>query len=60
MKTLSYAEVKSRWKDGGKMAYWLYRKAEPDPGSSSSTSTTPYQKKKVLRKGNRNNFCVLL
>ncbi|KAI0683634.1 putative methyltransferase-domain-containing protein [Cytidiella melzeri] len=58
MTTLCYTEVKTRWKDGGKMAYWLYRKAEhvfkPD------SEFAPYTKKTVIRQGNRNNFSILL
>lgn len=58
MKALSYTEVKSRWKNGGKMAYWLFQKHEPGPGPSLSAEV--YKKKTVLRKGNRNNFSILL
>jgi len=58
MKALSYTEVKSRWKNGGKMAYWLYQKREPD--GNVAVDITPYEKKIVLRQGNRNNFSILL
>ncbi|KAI0340654.1 nucleolus protein [Trametopsis cervina] len=58
MQTLSYTEVKSRWKAGGKMAYWLYQKGQPD--AKASHDLTPYMKKTVLRQGNRNNFSILI
>ena len=58
MTTLSYTEVKSRWKEGGKMAYWLFQKAESD--NKSDSEFAPYRKKTVVRSGNRNNFSILL
>lgn len=56
MTALSFVQVKSRWKDGGKMAYWLFQKTT----ANASTDLMPYQKKVVLRTGNRNNFSILL
>ncbi|TFY65464.1 hypothetical protein EVG20_g5581 [Dentipellis fragilis] len=56
MEMIGFTQLQERWKPGGRMAYWLYRKAEPP--------TTPrdhrFQKKTVLRQGNRNNFAILL
>ncbi|KAI0085453.1 nucleolus protein [Irpex rosettiformis] len=59
MTTLSYTEVKKRWKEGGKMAYWLYQKTESDKDKPDS-EFAPYRKKAVVRSGNRNNFSILL
>lgn len=58
MQALAYTEVKQRWKKGGKMAYWLYRKCEPD--LKFDDELTPYTKKTVVKLGNRNNFSILL
>ena len=57
VRAIGFAIVKTRWKEGGKMAYWLMRKtaAPPDPNS-----TNAYNKKIELRKGKRNNFAILL
>jgi len=52
---IGFDKVKERWKPGGKVAYWLYRKGllAGDP--------TQYAKKSVVREGaSRNNFCILL
>lgn len=59
MGALGFEKLQSRWKDGGKMAYWLFRRLE------RSTSTTYrdhvlYEKKTVFRMGDRNNFVILL
>ena len=56
METIGFSELKERWKPGGKMAYWLYRKDTPAERSSG----TDLGKKMVLRTGNRNNFSILL
>lgn len=37
------------------MAYWLYRKQE-----AANSVDLLFQKKVVLRNGDRNNFCILL
>ncbi|KAA1474831.1 nucleolus protein [Dentipellis sp. KUC8613] len=56
MEMIGFTQLQERWKPGGKMAYWLYRKAEP--------ATLPrdhrFLRKTVLRQGNRNNFAILL
>ncbi|KAG7452881.1 nucleolus protein [Guyanagaster necrorhizus] len=54
MRVVGFVEVKQRWKETGKMAYWLYTKEDPIAAQGAFT------KKSVLRQGNRNNFCVLL
>jgi 25S rRNA (adenine2142-N1)-methyltransferase len=56
METLGFTELKRRWKEGGKMAYWLYQK-QREPQSPDLENFT---KKIVLRTGNRNNFTILL
>jgi|ERR1700722_7291402 len=54
LKHVGFAEVNERWKKGGKMAYWLFRKVEKgDTGGE-------FRKKVVIKQGNRNNFCILL
>lgn len=56
MKCVGFDKVKERWKVGGKMGYWLFRKVNPT-GLGSLT----YSRKFVLRSGKgRNNFSVLL
>jgi 25S rRNA (adenine2142-N1)-methyltransferase len=53
MNSIGFEEIKDKWKMGGKMAYWLYRKRDRPP------SFVQYDKKMVLRGGNRNNFVIL-
>lgn len=55
MNVLGYTEVQRKWKKGGKMAYWLYRKSE-----SGHKPLDEYRKKNVCRQGDRNNFVILL
>ncbi|KZV62615.1 nucleolus protein [Peniophora sp. CONT] len=55
MEAIGFEKIRERWKQGGKMAYWLFRKAESAP-----TDEWKFSKKTVLRTGNRNNFVVLL
>ncbi|KDQ60602.1 hypothetical protein JAAARDRAFT_55330 [Jaapia argillacea MUCL 33604] len=54
MGVVGFTLLKERWKTGGKMAYWIYRK------TSSDLDRVPFQKKVVLSQGNRNNFSILL
>ncbi|KIK95852.1 hypothetical protein PAXRUDRAFT_139773 [Paxillus rubicundulus Ve08.2h10] len=56
MTTIGFLEIETRWRQGGKMGYWLYRKVPPD----GSLSPHDFQKKTVCRQGRRNNFCILL
>jgi 25S rRNA (adenine2142-N1)-methyltransferase len=56
MKSVGFEKMKERWKVGGKMMYWLFRKVKPT-GSEESA----YKRKSVLRSGKaRNNFAILL
>ncbi|KAF4578614.1 hypothetical protein EYR36_000421 [Pleurotus pulmonarius] len=54
MNSIGFNELKSRWKQGGKMVYYLYEKTSP------VHTETDFSKKRILRAGNRNNFVVLL
>ena len=55
MEAVGFTEIKSKWKRGGKMAYWLYQKS----GLVSGIIKPP--RKTVLRQGaNRNNFAIVL
>ncbi|KAF8078153.1 nucleolus protein [Lyophyllum atratum] len=55
MEAIGFTELQDRWKEGRKMAYWLYRRE-----NASGRSLESFGKKSVLRQGNRNNFCVLV
>jgi 25S rRNA (adenine2142-N1)-methyltransferase len=55
MDAIGFVEIRERWKKNGKMAYWLYRKAGREKKAIRS-----FEKKIVLREGNRNNFNILL
>lgn len=55
MKQLHFTEIHEKWRQGGKMAYWLYRKEHLAPSGPHL-----FHKKTVLRQGQRNNFCILL
>ncbi|KAF9234772.1 nucleolus protein [Melanogaster broomeanus] len=56
MSAIGFVEIEKKWRQGGKMAYWLYRKVQPD----GSSSTRDFRKKSICREGKRNNFCILL
>ncbi|KAF9228779.1 nucleolus protein [Gyrodon lividus] len=56
MTAIGFVEIEKKWRQGGKMAYWLYRKVQPD----GSSSPREFKKKSVCRQGKRNNFCILL
>jgi len=51
--------VKTRWKEGGKMAYWLLQKRLPRHAAFGDDAPI-YKKKTELRSGKRNNFAILL
>jgi len=53
MSTIGFTEVKRKWRQGGKMAYWLYRKTGP-------LKTDEVRKEAVCQGGKRNNFCIVL
>ncbi|KAJ7090219.1 nucleolus protein [Mycena belliarum] len=55
MEALGFVQVKERWKEGGKMIYYLYQK-----DNTKSGSTETWTKKTILRQGDRNNFSILL
>jgi 25S rRNA (adenine2142-N1)-methyltransferase len=56
MKCLGFEKLKERWKVGGKMVYWLFRKVKPADSEESA-----YKRKSILRSGKaRNNFAILL
>ncbi|KAG7092190.1 hypothetical protein E1B28_008559 [Marasmius oreades] len=58
MTFIGFEEVHNKWKAGGKMVYWLFRKS----AHSQNGCNVPerFKKKTVLRTGNRNNFAILL
>lgn len=54
MESLGFSQIRERWRQNGKMAYWLYKKSgKPVPASH-------FTKKMILRQGNRNNFAIIL
>jgi 25S rRNA (adenine2142-N1)-methyltransferase len=55
MTVIGFIEIQLKWKKGGKMAYWLYKKGERDHGPFDE-----FCKKTVCRQGDRNNFAILL
>ncbi|PCH38378.1 hypothetical protein WOLCODRAFT_97010 [Wolfiporia cocos MD-104 SS10] len=58
MQSIGFSTVKTRWKEGGKMAYWIFCKG---PATSITRNDQAlYEKKTVLRTGKRNNFTILL
>ncbi|KAH8100943.1 putative methyltransferase-domain-containing protein [Cristinia sonorae] len=59
MEYLSFKRLNARWKDGGKMVYWLYQKCG-GPTSERRGANLKFEVKTVLRQGNRNNFTILL
>lgn len=59
MTAIGFEQVRTRWREGGKMAYWLFRKT-PSPASTTYQDHLLYQKKTVFRQGDRNNFVILL
>ncbi|KAI0721513.1 putative methyltransferase-domain-containing protein [Cerioporus squamosus] len=59
MRSVGFEQVHARWKEGGKMAYWLFRR-KPQPASTTFQDHLLYEKKTVFREGHRNNFVILL
>lgn len=54
MESIGFTEIRERWRENGKMGYWLYQKnVLPKPSRS-------FAKKTVLRSGHRNNFVILV
>ncbi|KAI0256510.1 hypothetical protein BJV78DRAFT_1117288 [Lactifluus subvellereus] len=58
MDMIGFSQLEERWKPGGKMIYWLYQKRPLQRAESRVDER--FSRKKVLRQGDRNNFCVLL
>lgn len=59
MATVGFSLLKERWKEGGKVGYWLFQKVEIP--KSVSKREVPFSKKTVLKEGaSRNNFCILI
>ncbi|OCH95320.1 hypothetical protein OBBRIDRAFT_720830 [Obba rivulosa] len=58
IRVLGFTAIQTRWKPGGKMAYWLLRKTSGP--STRASDLAPYAKKTELRSGKRNNFVILL
>lgn len=59
MKRVGFEKIKERWRVGGKMIYWLFRKVN-STGSEESACAL-YERKSTLRSGKtRNNFAILL
>jgi len=56
MLSIGFSEVRNRWRQKGKMAYWLYKKTTISEIQPSST----FDKRVVLRQGRRNNFAITL
>ncbi|KAF8126523.1 putative methyltransferase-domain-containing protein [Boletus edulis] len=54
MSTIGFVAMEKKWRQGGKMAYWLYRKTRGEG------TLEKFEKKSVCRLGARNNFCILL
>ena len=59
MDAVGFEKLQSRWKDGGKMAYWLFRRTVRSTPSTYQKHVL-YEKKTVFRTGDRNNFVILL
>lgn len=56
MRCVGFDKIKERWRVGGKMGYWLFRKINPAGWERSA-----YKRKSTLRTGRlRNNFAILL
>ncbi|TFK42781.1 putative methyltransferase-domain-containing protein [Crucibulum laeve] len=55
MEAIGFIQLQEKWRQGGKIVYWLYQKQE-----SQKTSFEGFRKKSVLRTGHRNNFAILL
>jgi len=60
MRAIGFEKLRERWKVGGKMAYWLFRKCAL-PNGCQERAIVGFEKKNVLREGRqRNNFCILI
>ena len=57
MEHVGFVKIRERWKEGGKMGYWLFKKSRDGIQGDKDVA---FGKKDVLREGKRNNFCILL
>ncbi|EMD38644.1 hypothetical protein CERSUDRAFT_73096 [Gelatoporia subvermispora B] len=60
IRTVGFTILQTRWKAGGKMAYWLLRRTSESSPNANAKAPAPFAKKVELRSGNRNNFAILL
>lgn len=71
MNAVGFEKIRERWKEGGKMAYWLFQKRCGLTGDGISRPMSSlerggvgtnmrFDKKVEFRVGKRNNFCILL
>lgn len=56
MNAIGFKQIYERWKKGGKMAYWLYERDD----NVDALEQRKFQKKVILRQGDRNNFSIIL
>lgn len=57
MAVVGFELVKERWKNGGKVGYWLWAWREPRMGKVRKR----FERKQVLEDGpKKNNFCITL
>ncbi|KAF8906008.1 putative methyltransferase-domain-containing protein [Gymnopilus junonius] len=55
LEAIGFMEKRARWRENGKMGYWLYQKT-----AVPKTLAHSFDKKVALRTGHRNNFAILL
>jgi 25S rRNA (adenine2142-N1)-methyltransferase len=59
LRAVGFEQIHERCRPGGRMAYWLLRKAQP--GLLEEQARAKFGRKQVLRTGNdRNNFCIVI
>lgn len=60
MAEIGFTMVKERWKESGKVGYWLFRSTS-GTAPENQDCVSEYSKKRVVREGDRkNNFSILL
>jgi 25S rRNA (adenine2142-N1)-methyltransferase len=58
MAWIGFLLVKERWKERGRVGYWLFKR---DESTISPQRLSTFSKKAVLKEGaTRNNFCILI
>ena len=70
MNAVGFEKLRERWKEGGKMAYWLFQKRSKLTDAAISRARelekggmgtdVRFDKKVEFRVGKRNNFSILL